>query len=110
MKPKFYIQDNWKEVLFLKLIDTGVSSEIASFISEIIENDLIFTRSSVSSEKQREIIDLISDNGEYYYGTLRKLAELLKIKSPQNVVHHLRQLEKFGFIKWDKDSKFILKK
>lgn len=39
--------------------------------------------------------------------TLREIGKFVKIDKPQQIVHHLGQLELDGFIIWDKKNKII---
>lgn len=51
-------------------------------------------------------MDLLSDN-KLENVSMRQIGLLVGINHPQNVKHHLAQLEKRGLIKFDRDSKII---
>jgi len=49
--------------------------------------------------RQREVLDFIVANRQFYSSTVREIAAALSIKSPNGVMCHLRALERKGRIR-----------
>lgn len=58
----------------------------------------------VKIHKSQEKLYEVLSNPEYDNLSLRKIAEIIGVKSPNTVAHHIKQLEKKGFIFRDKGT------
>jgi len=57
------------------------------------------TEPSLLTDRQREVLDFIVANRQFYSSTVREIAAALSIKSPNGVMCHLKALERKGRIR-----------